>query len=226
MSPHIRGGRQRFRRLADKGLCASETPLLPDETADAGFPRSTRHVRILRRNDPMKVSKKFLAGLLMATALTIGSAVGSAAIARDLRSADVHPKDYPTVKAVVYAGDLVRKATDGKYGIKVFGDSALGSEKDTVEQVKIGGLDMVRVNTAAFHNIVPETLVPSMPFLFRDEAHMRAVLDGPVGDEILASFEKAGFIGLAFYDSGSRSIYAKKAVHSPADVKGMKIRVQ
>ena len=52
------------------------------------------------------------------------------------------------------------------------------------------------------------------------------MLDGPVGDEILASFEKAGFIGLAFYDSGSRSIYAKKAVHSPADVKGMKIRVQ
>ena len=174
----------------------------------------------------MKVNKKFLAGLLMATALTFGSAIGSAAIARDFRSADVHPKDYPTVKAVVYAGELVKKATDGKYGIKVFGDSALGSEKDTVEQVKIGGLDMVRVNTAAFHNIVPETLVPSMPFLFRDEAHMRAVLDGPIGDEILASFEKAGFIGLAFYDSGSRSIYAKKAVHSPADVKGMKIRVQ
>lgn len=162
----------------------------------------------------MKVNKKFLAGLLMATALTFGSAIGSAAIARDFRSADVHPKDYPTVKAVVYAGELVKKATDGKYGIKVFGDSALGSEKDTVEQVKIGGLDMVRVNTAAFHNIVPETLVPSMPFLFRDEAHMRAVLDGPIGDEILASFEKAGFIGLAFYDSGSRSIYAKKAVHS------------
>ena len=87
----------------------------------------------------MKVSKKFLAGLLMATAVTIGSAVGSAAIARDFRSADVHPKDYPTVKAVVYAGDLVKKATDGKYGIKVFGDSALGSEKDTSSRSRSAG---------------------------------------------------------------------------------------
>src|SRR3954467_4289681 len=225
MSPRIQGGRQRFWRCGTVPLTPQEQPFSDRDCRCGIFPiRMT--CPYSRRNDPMKVSKKFLAGLLLATAVTLGTAVGNVANARDFRSADVHPKDYPTVRAVVYAGDLVKKATDGKYGIKVFGDSALGSEKDTVEQVKLGGLDMVRVNTAAFHNIVPETLVPSMPFLFRDEAHMRAVLDGPVGDEILAAFEKAGFIGLAFYDSGSRSIYAKKAGHSPADVKGMKIRVQ
>ena len=85
---------------------------------------------------------------------------------------------------------------------------------------------MVRVNTAAFHNIVPETLVPSMPFLFRDEAHMRAVLDGPVGDEILASFEKAGFIGLASMTAARARSTRRRRCSSPADVKGMKIRVQ
>ena len=70
-------------------------------------------------------------------------------------------------------------------------------------------------------------MVPTMPFLFRSTEHMRKVLDGPIGDEILKDCEAQGFIALAFYDSGSRSIYsAKKPVKSLADVKGMKIRVQ
>ena len=83
------------------------------------------------------------------------------------------------------------------YNVKVFGNSSLGSEKDTVEQVKIGALDMVRVNTAAFHSIIPEAMVPSFPFIFRDIKHFRATMNGPQGDQILAAFEKAGFIGLA-----------------------------
>ena len=65
-----------------------------------------------------------------------------------------------------------------------------------------------------------------MPFLFRSVEHMRKVLDGPVGEEILKDCEPHGFVGLAFYDSGARSIYGKKAVKSLADAKGMKIRVQ
>ena len=83
----------------------------------------------------------------------------------------------------------------------MFGQSTLGSEKDTIEQTKIGALDMVRVNVAPFNNIVPETIVPSLPFLFKSKEHMRKVLDGPIGDEILAALEAQGFIGLAFYDS-------------------------
>ena len=65
-----------------------------------------------------------------------------------------------------------------------------------------------------------------MPFLFRSIEHMRKVLDGPVGDEILKGCEPQGFVGLAFYDSGARSIYGKKPVKTLADAKGMKIRVQ
>ncbi len=148
------------------------------------------------------------------------------AAARDFRSADVHAKDYPTNLAVKFMGDQLSKATAGKDNIKVFGDSALGSEKDTVEQVKIGALDMVRVSTAAFHGIVPESMIPSLPFLFRDLDHFRATMYGPQGDKILAAFEKAGFIGLCLYESGARSLYAKKPIRSVADMKGLKVRVQ
>ena len=155
------------------------------------------------------------------------SAHGPSANAKEFRSSDVHPMDYPTVQAVVYMGKIIGEKTGGKYGVKVFGQSALGSEKDTIEQTKIGALDMVRVNVAPFNNIVPSTIVPSLPFLFKSTAHMRKVLDGPVGAEILAAMESQGFVGLCFYDSGSRSFYSgKKAIKSVADTKGMKIRVQ
>lgn len=145
--------------------------------------------------------------------------------ARDFRSADVHPRDYPTVQAVEYMGKLISEKTQGRLGVKVFVNSTLGSEKDVAEQVKIGTLEMSRFSISTFHGQVPETLVPSYPFIFRDNAHFQKVIRGPVGDEILKSFEKAGFVGLALYDAGARSVYAKKAVHTPADMKGMKIRV-
>jgi len=150
----------------------------------------------------------------------------STAMARNFRSADVHAKDFPTNMAMKYMGDELSKETSGKDNIKVFSDSALGSEKDTVEQVKIGALDMVRVNSSAFHGIVPESVIPALPFLFRDIEHFRKTIYGPQGDKILAAFEKAGFVGLAFYESGARSIYAHKPIRNLSDTKGLKIRVQ
>ena len=147
--------------------------------------------------------------------------------AKDFRSADVHPNDYPTVQAMNHMGKVLAEQTKGRFGVKVFGNSSMGSEKDTVEQVKIGALDMVRVNSNVLHAISPAMMVPSLPFLFRNTQHMRDVLDGPIGDQILASLEKEGFVGLAFYDSGSRSFYtAKKPIKTVADMKGMKVRVQ
>ena len=150
-----------------------------------------------------------------------------AAQATEFRSTDIHPDGYPTVEAVKYMGTVLTKLTNGKDSIKVFNNSALGAEKDTIEQTKIGALDFVRINVAPMNNICPETMVPTMPFLFRSTEHMRKVLDGPIGDQILKACESQGYIGLAFYDSGARSLYTtKKPVKSLADVKGMKIRVQ
>jgi tripartite ATP-independent transporter DctP family solute receptor len=86
---------------------------------------------------------------------------------------------------------------------------------------------MNRINLAPLNNIVPETQVPALPFLFRSVEHMRKVVDGEIGEEILAAFEPHDMIGLAFYDSGARSFYnSKRAISTPADMKGLKIRVQ
>jgi len=156
------------------------------------------------------------------------AAVSAAAVhAKEFRSSDVHPVIYPTVQAVSYMGKLITERTGGRHSIKVFPNGALGSEKDTIEQVRIGALDMIRINVAPMNNVVPETMVPTMPFVFRSTAHMRKVLDGPIGEEILKACEKQGLVGLAFYDSGSRSFYTvKKPIRGLADMKGMKIRVQ
>lgn len=171
----------------------------------------------------MKFQFKKLSGLI---AVVLFALTATTTTARTFRSADVHAKDYPTNLAVKYMGDELSKATGGKDNIKVFGDSSLGSEKDTVEQVKIGALDMVRVNTSAFHGIVPESMIPAFPFLFRDIEHFRKTMNGPQGEKILAAFDKAGFVGLAFYESGARSMYAKKPIKSVGDMKGLKVRVQ
>jgi tripartite ATP-independent transporter DctP family solute receptor len=167
----------------------------------------------------MKAILGLLAGLLVST--------GATARATEFRSTDVHPDGYPTVEAVKFMGQTLSTLTKGKLSVKVFNNSALGSEKDTIEQTKIGALAMTRVNIAPMNNICPTTVIPTLPFLFRSKDHMRKVLDGPIGDEVLKSCEAQGFIGLAFYDSGARSMYTvKKPVKTVADLKGMKIRVQ
>ncbi len=159
--------------------------------------------------------------------LALAAAFALGAQATELRSADTHnADDYPTVVAVKHMSELLEKASGGKHRIKVFNKAALGSEKETIDQVKIGALDLARVNVAPMNGVCPMTMVPTMPFLFRSVEHMRHALDGPVGEEILKSCESAGFVGLAFYDSGARSIYAKKPVKTVADAKGLKIRVQ
>jgi tripartite ATP-independent transporter DctP family solute receptor len=153
-------------------------------------------------------------------------ALAAPAAARDFRSAEIHPADYPTTKAVEYMGQLLKERSGGKLGVKVFPNGALGQERDTIEQLKIGGLDMMRINVAPLNNIVPETIVPALPFIFRSEEHMHTVLDGPIGDEILAAMESQGMIGLAFYDSGARSMYATKPIKTLADIQHSKVRVQ
>ena len=171
----------------------------------------------------MPIQLKTIASAVAVTVLALST---STAMARNFRSADVHSKDFPTNLAVKFMGEELSKATGGKDNIKVFSDSSLGSEKDTVEQVKIGALDMVRVGSSAFHGIVPESMIPSLPFLFRDIEHFRKTIYGPQGEKILAAFDKAGFVGLAFYESGARSLYAHKPIRTVADAKGMKVRVQ
>ena len=164
---------------------------------------------------------------LATLAFTVAAMLPAASAGRDFRSAEIHPADYPTTLSVQYMGKLLSERTQGRYGIHVYPAGVLGTEKDTIEQLRIGGLDMMRINSAALNSMVPETIVTVMPFLFRSTEHMHKVLDGPIGDEILASMESQGIVGLAFYDSGARNFYsAKKPIRSLADMKGLKVRVQ
>lgn len=151
----------------------------------------------------------------------------TSAVAREFRAADTQTEDYPTVQALRYMGALIAERTGGRHEVKVFHSRQLGEEKETIEQTRAGAIDLNRTNVALIGNFVPAMNVLAMPFLFRSIEHMQNVLDGPIGNEILGSFEPYGFVGLAFYDSGARSIYnAVRPVKSIADLKGLRIRVQ
>ncbi|MEZ2128011.1 MULTISPECIES: TRAP transporter substrate-binding protein [unclassified Sinorhizobium] len=161
-----------------------------------------------------------------AIALATGLMLSAAQAETVLRSSDTHPDGYPTVEAVKYMSQLVKERTNGAYSIDVFHSGQLGEEKDVIEQAQFGVIDMIRVSMGPFNNIVPETIVPSLPYVFRSTEHMRHALDGEIGDEILKAFEKHNLVALAFYDSGARSFYnSKHPVKSPADLKGLKLRV-
>ncbi|TPI31279.1 TRAP transporter substrate-binding protein [Mesorhizobium sp. B3-2-1] len=164
---------------------------------------------------------------LTAATFAFGSLlIGIANAETVLRSSDTHPDGYPTVEAVKYMGDLIKQRTAGRYSIEVYHSAQLGEEKDTIEQTQAGVIDLDRVSMGPFNGIVPETAVPSLPYMFRSVEHMRHVMDGPIGDQILKAFEAHDLVGLAFYDSGARSFYnTKKDITSMADMKGMKFRV-
>lgn len=164
----------------------------------------------------------FLAGVALASLLGV-SAAGAQTL---LRSSDTHPDGYPTVEGVKYFGELVKERTDGRYEVEVYHSAQLGEEKDTIEQVRSGVIQLNRVSMAPFNGTVKETIVPALPYVFRDEEHMHRVMDGPVGDQIKAAFEPVGLVALAFYDAGSRSFYnSKKPIRTVADLAGMKFRV-
>ena len=147
--------------------------------------------------------------------------------AREFRSADIYPFDYPTVQATAQVDKLMRERSGGKLGITVLGYDDRDSENYTAAQVRNGQLDMARINLAALNSLAPSTAVLTLPYLFKSKEHTRRVLDGPIGEEILASLESHGLIGLCFYDGGPRHFYSvKRAIRTPADLKGLKVRVQ
>jgi tripartite ATP-independent transporter DctP family solute receptor len=162
--------------------------------------------------------------LVVALLVTAGSTATSA---REFRAADTQNEDYPTVQALRLMGRQITERTGGRHELKVFHSRQLGEEKETLEQTRAGAIDLNRINVALIGNIVPAMNVLALPFLFRSIEHMQKVLDGPIGAEILGSFEPYGFVGLAFYDSGARSIYNSiRPVRSLADLQGLRIRVQ
>ncbi|MGO8505932.1 TRAP transporter substrate-binding protein [Rhizobium leguminosarum] len=170
----------------------------------------------------MKNFVKLAAGLMVAASFMSDAASAQTV----LKSSDTHPDGYPTVEGVKYFGELLKERTQGRYSLEVYHSAQLGEEKDTIEQVRSGVIELNRVSMAPFNGTVKESIVPALPYIFRSEEHMHKVMDGAIGDQIKKAFEPAGLVVLAFYDAGARSFYNKtKPINSVADMKGLKFRV-
>jgi tripartite ATP-independent transporter DctP family solute receptor len=154
-------------------------------------------------------------------------ALAAPALAREFRAADIQDENYPTVLALRYMDQLVTQRTGGRHRIRVFHSRQLGEESQTIEQTRVGAIDMNRINVGAIGNVAPILNVLALPFLFRSVDHLDKVVDGPIGDEILGALEPSGLIGLTFYDSGARSIYTTtRPVNVIDDLSGLRLRVQ
>jgi tripartite ATP-independent transporter DctP family solute receptor len=175
----------------------------------------------------LPVSSRAVQRIVTIVAALALAAASTAASAREFRAADTQAEDYPTVQALRFMSRVIAERSGGRDQIRVFHSRQLGEEKETIEQTRAGAIDLNRTNVALIGNFVPAMNVLAMPFLFRSIEHLQKVLDGPIGNEILNSFEPYGFVGLAFYDSGARSIYnSVRPIRTLADMKGMRLRVQ
>src|SRR5947207_2612292 len=175
------------------------------------------------------------------TVLRLGAASALGALATDLgvpafaqqklvlKATDVHPLGYPTVEAVVAMGKKLEAASGGRISIQMYPSMQLGGEKEMIEQAQVGALAIARISVGPMGPLVPELNVFNLPFMFRNDAHMEKVIDGPIGDELLKKLSDhptAGLIGLCWMNAGTRNVYnSKKPIRSIDDLKGLKIRM-
>jgi tripartite ATP-independent transporter DctP family solute receptor len=144
------------------------------------------------------------------------------------KAADVHPLGYPTVEAIVRMGKKLEAQTNGRLSIQMYPSMQLGGEKEMIEQAQVGALQIARISVGPMGPVVDELNVFNLPFMFRDEAHMRKVIDGPIGNEMLeriSASPQSRLIALGWMDAGTRNVYAKKPIKGPADLHGEKIRM-
>jgi tripartite ATP-independent transporter DctP family solute receptor len=144
------------------------------------------------------------------------------------KASDVHPLGYPTVEAIQRMGKKMEAQTNGRISIQMFPSMQLGGEKEMIEQAQVGALQIARISVGAMGPVVDELNVFNLPFVFRDEKHMRAVIDGPIGQDLLdrvTASPQSRLVVLGWMDAGTRNVYANKPAAKPADLKGMKIRM-
>ncbi|MDC6365904.1 MULTISPECIES: TRAP transporter substrate-binding protein [Flavobacteriaceae] len=129
-------------------------------------------------------------------------------------------------KAMVKMGEDLERISGGKMTVEVYPSQQLGTERECLELLQIGSLDMTKVSVGVMENFAPKMKVLGLPFIFRDRQHSFDVLDSEIGQQLLDGGRQYWLKGLAYYDAGSRSFYTKqKPIESPSDLEGMKIRV-
>lgn len=141
-----------------------------------------------------------------------------------LRAADVQPEGYPTVLGLEAMATYLETKTAGRIQMEVFPGGQLGDERSIIEQVQLGVLEIARVNTSPVGEFYSPMGVFSLPYIFRNQDHYVKVLQGPIGTEMLAGLEEVDLVGLAYYDSGSRSFYSREPIRSVEDLQGLRVR--
>ncbi len=134
--------------------------------------------------------------------------------------------NHPVHRAMFAMGEDLVERSNGSLKLEIYPSQQLGTEREVLELLQIGSLDMTKVSVATLENFAPKAKALGLPYLFRNREHAFSVLDGPIGQEVLDDGKKYWLKGLCFYDAGSRSFYTKdKPVMAPADLNGKKIRV-
>ncbi|KAA0911922.1 TRAP transporter substrate-binding protein [Pusillimonas sp. ANT_WB101] len=157
--------------------------------------------------------------------LTTSFAVGVASAQTVMRISISSPQNSHQGVAIDTFAKEVEKLTDGRYVIKTFYASSLGAEREAMESVQMGTQELTWTSSGPVPNFVPEVKILDVPFLFRDYAHARAVLDGPIGDDLLKKFDARGFKALAWGENGFRHMTNNKhPIKVPTDMQGLKMR--
>jgi len=134
--------------------------------------------------------------------------------------------NHPVHKGMVFMAERLKDISDGQMEIQIYPSGQLGPERTCVELLQIGSLAITKVSAAIMEGFAPNYRVLGLPYIFRDQEHAYAVLDGEIGTELLIESEKYWLRGLCFYDAGCRSFYTiDKPILTPEDLKGLKIRV-
>ncbi|HWL68870.1 MAG TPA: DctP family TRAP transporter solute-binding subunit [Geminicoccus sp.] len=157
-----------------------------------------------------------------AFALTLSPLVAGAQTT--IRAAFGSMPAHPSYVGLQCFEKLAEERSGGSLAIELYPDRQLGEERETVEGLQLGTVDMTVVSTGPLSAFVPEVGVLDLPFVFKDSAHVYEVLDGEVGKELLAKFDDQSIVGLAWWENGWRHLTAKKAVQAPADLQGVKLR--
>ena len=167
--------------------------------------------------------RKISASLIAAFAALALANTGNAA--ENWRAWNIHNDGHPNTAAMDKFSELVGEATGGEVNVEVFHGGVLGSQPDALEQVRLGAIEIGNFNLGPIGPMVKEANLVSLPFIFKSVPHMFRVLEGEAGETIAAAMAEAGVQPLAWVDAGARSFYSQKAINTPADVEGLKIRV-
>ncbi|MDP8170680.1 TRAP transporter substrate-binding protein [Pasteurella skyensis] len=170
------------------------------------------------------LKRKFLLSSLAATVVLSFSVVANASTT--LKLSHNQNRAHPVHKALNLLAKRTKELSDGELKIRVYPDAQLGTQRESLELVQKGVLALAKSNAAELEAFSKPYGVYNLPYLFNDKAHYHKVMESKVGQDILSSSEKNGFIGLAYLDAGSRNFYTNKAINSPKDLKGLKVRVQ